>query len=59
MRAFSRPITKNGLVYYVDSNSGLYILEYTGPHAKEIPRTGTCVTGQIHKAGFEPCPPYR
>lgn len=56
-RAFSRPIVKDGLVYYVDSNSGLYILEYTGPHADEIPEEGTCVTGNIHVAGFEPCPP--
>ena len=56
-RAFSRPITKDGLVYYVDSNSGLYILKYTGPHASEIPDEGTCVTGNVHVAGFEPCPP--
>ncbi len=57
VRAFSRPITKDGLVYYVDSNSGLYILKYTGPHASEIPDEGTCVTGNVHVAGFEPCPP--
>jgi hypothetical protein len=59
MRAFSRPMTKDGLIYYVDESAGLLILEYTGPHAEEIPEKGTCATGQIHKAGFEPCPPYR
>lgn len=59
LRAFSRPIARDGLIYYVDSNSGLYILKYTGPHAEEIPERGTCVTGNIHVAGFEPCPPYR
>lgn len=58
-RAFSRPITKDGLVYYVDESAGLLILKYTGPHAEEIPERGTCVTGNIHVAGFEPCPPHK
>jgi hypothetical protein len=59
VRPFSRPMAKDGLIYYVDANNGLYILKYTGPHAEEIPARGLCVTGQIQKAGFEPCPPYK
>lgn len=59
MRPFSRPIAKDGLIYYVDSNNGLYILRYTGPHREEIPARGVCVTGNVVEAGFEPCPPYR
>jgi hypothetical protein len=58
LRAFSRPIVKDGLIYYVDANSGLYVVRYTGPHADQIPAQGICVTGNIMQAGFEPCPPY-
>jgi hypothetical protein len=59
IKAFSRPEVKDGLIYYADWESGLYVVRYTGPHADEIPQKGTCVTGNIHVAGFEPCPPYR
>ena len=59
IKAFSRPIAKDGLIYYVDWESGLFIVRYKGPHAGEIPQKGTCVTGQVHTAGFEPCPPYK
>jgi hypothetical protein len=58
MRAFSRPLSKDGLIYYVDANSGLYVVRYTGPHADEVPGNGICVTGNIQQAGYEPCPPY-
>jgi hypothetical protein len=32
------PIVRHGLVYVVDIRSGIYVLRYTGPRAKEIKR---------------------
>jgi len=58
VRPFSRPLVKDGLIYYVDANNGLYIVRYRGPHADQIPGEGVCVTGNIVDAGFEPCAPY-
>jgi len=34
--AWSYPIIRNGLIYYVDVANGLYVLRYTGPHADEV-----------------------
>ena len=34
--AWSYPIIRNGLVYYIDIANGLYIVKYTGPHADEV-----------------------
>ncbi len=33
--AWSYPIIRNGLIYYIDIANGLYIVRYTGPHADE------------------------
>lgn len=33
---WSYPIVKNGLIYVVDLRNGLYVLRYTGKHAKEV-----------------------
>ena len=33
---WSFPIIKDGLIYVVDVRNGLYILEYKGPHEKEV-----------------------
>ncbi|MDQ1697870.1 MAG: hypothetical protein QOJ03_3223 [Frankiaceae bacterium] len=33
---WSYPVVQNGLIYVVDIDLGLYILSYTGPHAKEV-----------------------
>lgn len=33
---WSYPIIANGFIYVVDVRNGLYILQYTGPHADEI-----------------------
>ena len=51
----------NGYVVYSDSNAGLQVLKYTGPHAEEIPATGLCISHNpsVVKPGFEPCPPYK
>lgn len=35
------PFLHNGLFYAVDENSGLYVLEYRGPRAEELPKMGT------------------
>jgi hypothetical protein len=54
---FSFPLTHDGLVYYADVHSGLYVLLYRGPHEEEIPREGICMADNA-RAGYEPCPPY-
>ncbi len=33
---WSYPIIKDGLIYVVDIRNGLYILRYTGPHARGV-----------------------
>jgi hypothetical protein len=35
------PFLHNGLFYITDENSGLYVLEYRGPRADELPKMGT------------------
>jgi len=37
--AWSYPIIRNGLIYYVDIANGVYIVRYTGPHAREVNAT--------------------
>lgn len=34
--SWSYPILHQGLVYIVDVRNGLYVLEYTGPHAEDV-----------------------
>jgi hypothetical protein len=34
--AWSYPIVRDGLVYFVDIRNGLYVLRYTGAHASEV-----------------------
>jgi len=34
--AWSYPIIRNGLIYYIDIVNGLYIVKYSGPHAAEV-----------------------
>jgi len=36
MFAFSYPVIHDGYVIYADVHSGLYVLEYTGPHAEQL-----------------------
>lgn len=45
------PILHNGLIYVTDENSGLYVLQYRGPRANELPRTGTFVSNNAFQAG--------
>lgn len=60
MFAFSYPVVHDGHVIYGDVHSGLYVLEYTGPHAEQIPEDGTCLAANPGgvEPGYEPCPPY-
>lgn len=60
MFAFSYPAIHGGHVVYADVASGLYVLEYDGPHADELPDDGHCISGNpgAVEAGHEPCPPY-
>ena len=37
---WSYPVIQDGLIYVVDLRNGLYVLEYRGPHDKEVRRTG-------------------
>jgi hypothetical protein len=34
--AWSYPIIKDGLIYFVDVRNGLYVMKYSGPYAKEV-----------------------
>jgi hypothetical protein len=36
--AWSYPIVRKGLIYFVDIRNGLYILRYKGEHAREVAR---------------------
>lgn len=58
--AFSYPVTHDGYIIYGDVTSGLYVLEYTGPHAEQIPEEGNCLAANpgAVEPGYEPCPPY-
>lgn len=58
--AFSYPVTHDGYVIYGDVSSGIYVLEYTGPHAEQIPDEGTCLAANpgAVEPGYGPCPPY-
>jgi hypothetical protein len=35
------PIFKDGLIYWVDNDTGLHVARYTGPRSDELPGTGT------------------
>jgi len=34
------PVFKDGLIYWADNRTGLYVAKYTGPYANEIPTKG-------------------
>jgi hypothetical protein len=58
--AFSYVLSHNGYIIYSDVHSGLYILKYEGPHSRDIPPVGNCLTGNPGAVapGYDPCPPY-
>jgi LVIVD repeat len=57
---FSYVVAKDGYLIYADVHSGLYVLRYRGPHKREIPNAGSCMSGNpgAIRPGYEPCPPY-
>lgn len=44
--AWSYPIVRDGLIYFVDIRNGLYIVKYTGPRSAEIPTAGVYAGNQ-------------
>lgn len=38
--AWSYPIIRNGLIYFVDVRNGLYVVRYRGPHARQVSNIG-------------------
>jgi hypothetical protein len=38
--AWSYPVVRNGLIYFVDMRNGLYVVRYTGPRNDEVPTRG-------------------
>jgi len=34
------PVLKDGLIYWLDNDTGLHVAKYTGPRADELPRSG-------------------
>ena len=55
---WSYPTLKDGLIYVVDVNSGLFVLKYTGPGADQLPTQGNCTSDAIQNPGFTPCQPF-
>lgn len=43
-RARTYPVFRDGLIYWVDNNTGLHVARYFGPRANELPGPGTGVT---------------
>jgi hypothetical protein len=37
------PVFKDGLIYWIDNNTGLHIAKYTGPRSNELPGPGSGV----------------
>lgn len=60
MLAFSTPVVYEGYLIYADVHSGLYVLEYTGPYADQVPNEELCHPANpgAVEPGYEPCPPY-
>jgi hypothetical protein len=42
-QAHTYPVFKDGLIYWVDDNTGLHVAKYTGPRASELPGPGSGV----------------
>lgn len=50
----NHPILNDGLLYFLDGQSGLYILKYTGPRKEELPQEGLFTQQQIQVPGRHP-----
>jgi hypothetical protein len=49
----NHPVMRDGLLYGLDTNSGLYILKYTGPHSEDLPH-GLFTPNAIQVVGRDP-----
>jgi hypothetical protein len=50
----NHPVLKDGLLYFIDEDNGLYILEYTGPRKEEVPDEGLFTQQQVQVPGRQP-----
>ena len=50
----NHPALKDGLLYFLDGESGLYVLQYTGPRKEEIPQEGIYTQQQVQVPGRQP-----
>jgi hypothetical protein len=50
----SHPILRNGLLYVLDTNSGVYVFRYTGPRKEELPARGLFVPNAMQVPGRQP-----
>ncbi len=50
----SYPTLRDGLLFFLDGQSGLYILKYTGPRREEIPQKGLFTQAAIQVPGRQP-----
>lgn len=50
----NHPALKDGLLYLIDGDSGLYVLKYTGPRKEEIPQEGLFTQQQVQVPGRLP-----
>jgi hypothetical protein len=48
------PALKDGLLYIMDRQSGVYVLKYTGPRKEEIPQEGLFTQQEIQVPGRQP-----
>jgi hypothetical protein len=51
---FSHPIMKNGYIYVLDTNSGVYTFRYTGPRNEELPARGLFTPNAMQVPGRVP-----
>lgn len=54
---FSFPVVRHGLIYVLDMRNGLYVLRYSGPHAREIERTRFLEGNSNQSGGGHAYPP--
>jgi hypothetical protein len=50
----SYPVLKDGLLHFLDGESGVYVLRYTGPRRGELPARGLFAQNAIQVPGRQP-----
>jgi hypothetical protein len=54
LRITNHPVLRDGLLYGLDVDSGLYVLKYTGPRSKELPQKGLFTPNATQVPGRQP-----